>query len=74
MSYGNKEDGIDIKEIEEISTFNMPNTKQVRDGYDWKSVPEPTPENMELMMDKINELTKTINQLMRISSGVRYMR
>jgi len=57
-------------EISELTWWDYPDTKQIPDGYESKSVPEATPENMVVMMDKINELTKTINQLLRITSAI----
>lgn len=32
-------------------------------GYDYKTFPEPTAENMKVLLDKINELVEVINEL-----------
>lgn len=31
--------------------------------YDYKTFPEPTAENMKVLLDKINELVEAINEL-----------
>lgn len=51
------------KEIEKISTWNLPSTISIPDGYDLKRIPEPTKENMVVFMDKINELVQEVNYL-----------
>jgi hypothetical protein len=49
--------------IKQLSTWDIGRTVEVRDGYDSKSIPEACPENMKLLMDKINELTEVVNYL-----------
>jgi len=58
----------EYNEIEDLSVWDFYNTKQIPDGYDHKTIPEATPENMVIMMEKINELTKAVNQLTMINS------
>lgn len=50
-------------EISELSTWDMGDTVYKQDGYDRKTLPEPTAENMLLYMNKINELVKRVNIL-----------
>ena len=61
---------IETKEVESLNNWDYPNTKQIPDGYDWKTIPEATSENMVVMMNKINELVECVNTLMMIQ-GVR---
>lgn len=49
--------------IETLSSWDFKDTKSIPDGYDRKSIPEATPENMVVMMDKINHLIKIVNNL-----------
>ena len=50
-------------EIRELSAWNMPDTVSKPDGWDRKTLPEATADNMQIMMDKINELVQTVNRL-----------
>ena len=50
-------------EIKELSAWDMPDTVSKPDGWDRKTLPEATADNMQIMMDKINELVKTVNRL-----------
>ena len=56
--------------IKELSHWNLPNTVSKRDGYDTKTIPEATAENMQVYMDKINELTDAVNSLTRMNKGL----
>ena len=47
--------------IIELSTWNMRDTVIKRDGWDSKTLPEATADNMQIMMDKINELVQKVN-------------
>lgn len=49
--------------ITTICLWDMPSTVQIRDGYEYKTVPEPTKENMELLVNKINQLTAAVTEL-----------
>ena len=51
------------KEIKKLSTWDMPDTVKKPDGYDLKSLPEATSDNMVVYMKKINELIEVINKL-----------
>ena len=49
--------------MKKLSTWDMSRTLSVRNGYDTKIIPESCPANMEILMDKINELIEVINEL-----------
>jgi hypothetical protein len=49
--------------IKELSIYDIPDTVSKPDGYCRKEVPEATADNMEVLLDKINELTKAVNKL-----------
>jgi len=51
------------KQIEELSSFDMPDTLTKRHGYDIKIMPVATSDNMNVMIDKINELVQAVNEL-----------
>lgn len=40
------------------------------DGYDRKTLPEPTAQNMLIYMNKINELVAVVNKLERMNKGL----
>jgi len=50
--------------IEEINEYNLPDTKQVQDGYYWKTIPDISARNIAVLMDKLNEVIQTLNQLL----------
>jgi hypothetical protein len=56
--------------IEKLNTFDLPDKVKKADGYDLKSLPEPTPENMLIYMEKINELIEIINDLKMMQNEV----
>jgi len=49
--------------IQKLDTFDFPNRELKADGYDTTSVPKATPDNMIVLINKINELTKVVNKL-----------
>ena len=49
-------------EIKELNAWGM-DEEYIPDGYDMKSLPKPTAQNMEILMDKINELVEAVNEL-----------
>ena len=51
------------KIIDIITTWELPDTKEIPDGYDRKSVPEATSRNMYVYMKTINELVAQVNIL-----------
>ena len=51
------------EEIRELWSGDFPDTKEIPSGYDWTSIPEATPSNMVILVDKINELIEIINKL-----------
>jgi len=56
--------------IQELSTWNMPDTVSKPDGYDMKTLPEATADNMVIMMEKINQLVTEVNRLNRLNKGL----
>ena len=63
-------DLLEENKIKELRHWDMGRTVQTRDGYDSKTIPEACPENMQLLMDKINELCKEVNSLKRLNAGL----
>jgi len=61
---------LEENEVNELSHWDMGRTVETRDGYDSKTIPEACPENMQLLMDKINELCKEVNSLKRLNAGL----
>jgi len=64
---------IDILEkdkVKELSTWDLSDTVSKPDGYDRKTLPESTSDNMLIYMEKINELVKEVNRLKRLNSGL----
>jgi hypothetical protein len=51
------------EQINELCVWDMPNTVTLRDGWDNQEVPEASPRNMLVMMNKINELVQRVNEL-----------
>lgn len=66
----NENEQKEIKEIKEISTWDLPDTVMKPDGYDRKTLPEPTAKNMLIYMNKINELVAIVNKLERMNKGL----
>lgn len=50
-----------MEPIKELNEFGM-RTKTVQDGYDLKEIPSAHPENIELIVDKLNEVIRAINE------------
>ena len=63
-------DLLEENKVKELSHWDMGRTVQTRDGYDSKTIPEACPENMQLLMEKINELCKEVNSLKRLNAGL----
>ncbi len=51
-----------VKEIEELSKWDM-ECVEIPDGYNTSSIPDLTRGNMNILMQKINELVEEINKL-----------
>lgn len=64
--YENDKDG----KIQTLSVWDLPDTVQKPDGYDSKTLPESTSENMMIYMNKINELVETVNLLAAINKDL----
>ena len=47
--------------IEKLNNWDM-QCKEVADGYDYKSVPDLTAGNIEVLMNKMNEIIEVINE------------
>ena len=50
------------KPTEELSMYDM-DSRQIPDGWDNKTVPDTTMENMEILVNKVNELVRIVNVL-----------
>ena len=64
---------IDLSEeeiIKKISTWSLVDIVHKPDGYDRKTLPKATSNNMLIYMEKINELVAEVNNLKRINSGL----
>jgi len=61
---------IESTEVKKLSTWDLPDTVSKPDGYDRKTLPEATSENMMIYMDKINELTEVVNRLTELNKGL----
>ena len=51
--------------METLNSWDFPDTKHIPEGYNFKEIPEATPENIVVLMNKINELIRTINTMMQ---------
>lgn len=63
-------DLLEENKVKELSTWDLPDTVSKPDGYDRKTLPEATSDNMLIYMKKINELVKEVNRLKRLNSGL----
>jgi hypothetical protein len=64
---------IDLSEeeiIKKIFTWSLLDIVHKPDGYDRKTLPKATSNNMLIYMEKINELVAEVNNLKRINSGL----
>lgn len=52
-----------MKVIEKIDRYDMPSTIQLHNGFEMVAIPEATKENMEVLVEKINELINAVNIL-----------
>lgn len=52
-----------MSELKEISNWDLPDTIQVPDGYDMKTVPDLTRGNLEYLIEQHNELVRFIIKL-----------
>jgi hypothetical protein len=59
-----------MEHIKEISTWDMPDTKTVKSGWDNLEVPDLTAKNIEFLMNKINEVIQAVNQLLPPQSAI----
>jgi hypothetical protein len=55
-------------EINKLRDWDLPDTVIKWDGYDQKTMPEATSENMHIYMEKINELTEVVNKLIELNN------
>jgi len=49
-----------MKRPEELGSWSFPDHRQTSDGYDLKTIPDATPENMEWMVEKYNLLVEAL--------------
>jgi len=52
-----------MKQPKELSSWDFSETIEVRDGYDTKSVPDITRNNLNTLIDEHNNLVKVVNLL-----------
>jgi hypothetical protein len=52
-----------MPKIKKLDVWEFYDTKEEWVGYDRTSIPEATPKNMFMLMNKINELTSEVNKL-----------
>lgn len=52
-----------MNKLEELDSWDFPDTHLEPDGYDMTSVVEVTPRNFELLMERHNELVRTVNEI-----------
>lgn len=57
--------------IKTLDSWSLPDIVSIPDGYDMEQVPEPTSRNMKIFMEKINELTDKINELVEINEKLK---
>ena len=55
--------------IQELSSWDFPDTVSIPDGYDRKQVPANTTKNMEVLMNKLNEVIQVINTSNKVKQG-----
>ena len=51
-----------MKQIEELSAYEFPDQKHIPDGYDLKTIPDISAKNIEVLMNKINEIIQVVNK------------
>lgn len=52
-----------MQRIEKLDSWDFPDTRPLRDGYDVKTVPDISADIL-VLVDKINEIIDTVNQLL----------
>ena len=52
-----------MKQIKELSVWDLPDTKNEPDGYNLKTVPDMSARNIGVLVEKINEVIQVINKL-----------
>lgn len=58
--------GENKSKIKNLDSWDFSDTRRVQYGVDL--IPEATPDNMVTLMNKINELIKTVNKLVELNS------
>ena len=53
--------------MQKLSDWDLPDTVIKRDRYDHKTIPEATSANMQIYMNKINELVVEVNRLTELN-------
>ena len=51
-----------MSKIKNLTYWDFPDTKLVPDGYDMMSVPELSPNNFLVLIEKVNELVDAYNE------------
>ncbi len=52
-----------MEKLKELSSYSFPDTLEVPDGYDLKTIPDITRDNFQLLIDEHNELVSAVNTL-----------
>jgi hypothetical protein len=52
-----------MKKLEKISIWDVPTTKQVPDGYEFKTIPESSDANIAFLIEKHNHLIEVVSVL-----------
>lgn len=58
------------RKISKLDSWDFSDTKEIYQDYGRKSIPEATPRNMVILMDKINELTRVVNKFIELNPAM----
>lgn len=50
--------------IKELDRWDWPDTREIREGYAWNTMPDFTVDNFILLVEKVNELIVAVNKLL----------
>jgi hypothetical protein len=49
--------------IKSLNKYDFPDKKLVPDGYHWTEIPKASPNNFQVLIDKINEVVELVNKI-----------
>ena len=55
-----------LEEIKEIDMWDLTDTKWEPDGYDQKQVADISAENLQILIDRHNELVRVVNNMAKM--------